>query len=413
MSIEGPIDMYMLGLSSNYKTFSAGFLVLMALSIFIESPVIDLLSTCTTLGSSKQRYAALSKWTWIMMATVFAVHSLVAFTPIYDFICLKVMGIDPVVAEATRLPFQIMAPWSALVGWRRYLHGIMIRHGNTKPISVGTAVRIISLSLTSFLLIRLTPLEGLNAVAIAMVAAVGAESAFIHWASRKTIALLPDRPDEDIKLARLAAFHLPLTASTMVMLLSPVLITRALSESSDSVLAQAGWQTAASIIWVFRSVSFALPEAVISLYKPEHAKKLRKFCLSVGFLTTGILAIFHLTSFDQFWFRNIFNASLETTATARLTLVSSLLLPFLGSTMAFFRGVLTAHHITSARLVAIAVSILSLVISLEVGLGLGWAGVIVGSFGLTIAQFMENTSLAILLYLQKKKHPEKFETAEI
>lgn len=408
MSIEGPIDMFMLGLSSNYKMFSAGFLVLMALAIFIESPVIDLLSTSTTLGSSRQRWIVLSRWTWIMMATVFLIHGVVAFTPVYDLLTKQIMGVDTLVAEATRIPFQIMTPWSALVGWRRYLHGIMIRHGNTIPISVGTLVRIFSLSFTGIILIQLTPINGLNAVAIAMVAAVGAESLFIHIASRKTISNLPDIPEEKISIQSLAKFHLPLTASTMVMLASPVLITRALSRSQDQVLAMAGWQTAASLVWVFRSVSFALPEAVISLYNPENALKLKKFCLSVGLLTTGLIVLFHVTWFDNFWFRQVFQASPETSAIARLALLSSSLLPFLGSTMSYFRGVLTAHHVTTARLVAIAVSIIVLALSLELGLFWGWSGVVVGAFGVTFAQFMENSSLMLLFTHYKRKFPHKF-----
>ena len=410
MAVEGPADMAMLGLAPDYKINASGFLLVLGLSIWIESPVIDLLSTTTTLGSSRQRWVTLSGFTWLMMLTVATVHGLVAFTPLYDAVTRGLMGVNQEIADASRVPLQIMTPWSALVGWRRYLHGFQIKHGDTKPITVGTLIRITALCLTGFPLIYFTNISGLEAVSYAMVAAVGAESLFTHIISRRVINNLPDRPEETITFGRLAKFHLPLTASTMVMLSSPVLVTRALARAGNQELTLAGWQTASSMIWIFRSMTFALPEAVISLYNPgEPEKLLRRFCLTMGFGLTGLMVLFHLTGLDGLWFAGVYGTNPDTTAVSRMAFLACAALPALGAVMSFYRGVLTAHHVTWVRILAIAVAVVALFISLEVGLAFGWAGVVVGAFGLSVAQFAENGALAYALRQYAKKNPEKFE----
>lgn len=402
--------MVLLGLSPDYKTSAAGILLIMGLSIWIESPVIDLLSTSTTLGTSRERWVALSKWTWIMMATVCSVHALVAFTPLFDMVTGQVMGVERDITNASRLAFQIMTPWSALVGWRRYLHGIMIKHGHTKPVSYGTVSRLVALCSVGFVLLRFTGIHGLTAVGIAMVAAIFTETMFIHFASRPTIKRLPSRPEERISIRELASFHLPLTASTLVMLSSPVLVTRSLARGEDQKTNLAAWQTAFTVMWMFRSVTFALPEAVISLYSPGHGERvLKKFCLTMGVGLSGIMVLAHLVNLDGFCFTHFFNASTETSQIARQAFLACSILPLASAMMAYYRGVLTAHHVTVARLTAIAASIAALFIGLEAAILAGVVGVLVPSIGLTVAQFVENVTLSSLLRKFVAKNPGRFE----
>lgn len=407
MAIEAPTSMAVLGLRPDTTINNAAMLLLFAIAIFIESPVIDLLSTSTTLGTTKERWQSLSKFVWLMMAVVTVTHASVMFTPLYDVV-VNLMKADTVVADAARLPLQIMTPWSALVGWRRYLQGIMIKQGVTRPISVGTFVRILMIALVGFGLAFTTPLNGLVIVAIGLICSVGSEAMFIHFASRSVITNLPSDPDSHMSIKQLSAFHFPLTASTMLMLTTPVIIAAALNRAPSPLIASAAWQVAGSVIWIFRSVTFALPEAVISLYDPGAGKKLLlRFCLTVGAVLSLTMIVFHFAGIDFLVFRHIYNAETEPATMAKIAIFACFAMPLANALMSYYRGALTAHHITWARMIGIAVGLVSLLVALGIGIKLGWLGVINVGVGSTFALFMEALALGLSYRIWSKNNAGK------
>ncbi len=78
-------------------------------------------------------------WTNVFV-TIVAVA--VAFTPLYLWIVLSVMRIPPHIARAAHPGMQIMTLWSAAIGVRRFLQGVLIRYGRTRWIGIGTAARL-------------------------------------------------------------------------------------------------------------------------------------------------------------------------------------------------------------------------------------------------------------------------------
>ncbi|MCB0826448.1 MAG: hypothetical protein KDC26_09680 [Armatimonadetes bacterium] len=407
MAIEAPTSMAVLGLKPNITVNNAAMLLLFAIAIFIESPVIDLLSTSTTLGTTRERWQSLSQFAWFMMGVVTITHAGVMFTPLYDAV-VELMKAKPEVADAAKLPLQIMTPWSALVGWRRYLQGIMIKQGVTRPISVGTLVRVLMIALVGFGLAFTTQLNGLVIVAIGLICSVGSEAMFIHFASRPVIAKLPSDPDSHMSVKQLSAFHFPLTASTMLMLTTPVIIASALNRAPSPLIASAAWQVAGSLIWIFRSMTFALPEAVISLYDPGAGKKLLlRFCMIVGGVLSLTMIVFHFAGIDYLVFRHIYNAESEPAQMAKIAILSCVAMPIVNALMSYYRGALTAHHITWARIIGIAVGLVSLLVGLGVGIKLGWLGVIYAGIGSTFAVLMEATALGVCYRIWSKNDAKK------
>ncbi len=361
MALEGPASTAIVSGLPDKTVQTAGLQVLMSLSIMIESPVIDLLTTSTTFAKSAQAFRTIRRFAWLMMALVAVVHSLVAFTPLYDFATLSLLQLDPEVAEATRRPAQIMALWSAMVGWRRFLHGVMIRHGDTQPISFGTLVRLATVAAVGFGLARCVPgIPGLEAAAWALLASVFAESAFIHFVSRRVVRplLRGELHDADAaapSLGQTFKFHAPLTASTFLMISSMPLVTFALARLPDAVVSLAAWQAAMSLGWLFRAATFALPEVVIALYtSPEREEALRKFCLSVGAVLSGIVLVFSLSGLDRWVFLNLMHVEPVVAERASLAILLTAPLPILSSAMALSRGLLTSLHATTPRLWGIA-----------------------------------------------------------
>jgi len=394
MAIEAPIALSVISRMANAEISTAAFQPLMALALWIESPVIDLLTTATTLGKDRQHYHQLSRFVLKVMLWVTVVHTLVAATPLYWVVTEQIIGLKPAIAETARTGLILMIPWSAFIGWRRYLQGLMIRNGQTRLIGFGTAVRMTTMGVVAGTLYFLSNLESIPIVAAALVCGVGAEAAFAHWASRRTIQNDLDFDDPTLKpltQKSIFKFHVPLTLTTMVTLLGQPLVSAALARSPSSTLALASFQVASAIIWLHRTVVFALPEVVITLYRDEQSmEKLRRFCIYIGFATTAVMAFTAFTNLDSFIFKRVLGETNEDVVhMAHLALKLSCFLPMIGALQSYLRGTLAAHHLTVSRLTAIAISMVCLIGMLILGVALQWEGVVTSSVALTTAMLAE------------------------
>lgn len=245
MAVEGPISMILLNRSEDAVIAVNAFAMVLVLAIWIEGPVIDLLSTATTKARNRQHFQTLQTFSLLVMAGVTLVHGLVGFTPLWWWVTETLLGAKRDVAEAGRLPFQIMLFWSAFIGWRRFRQGVAIRHGETKVVGVGTMIRMVTLITTGFTLFNLADLPGAVVVAWAFLASVVVESIFIHFATNGVIQthLYGARPEEDrppLTLRDLTAFHTPLALSTVVMLAAPNLVIAAINRMPEPLLGVSG-----------------------------------------------------------------------------------------------------------------------------------------------------------------------------
>lgn len=407
MAVESPLSVRIIAGAADFEVNVAAFGLIMGLSIWIESPVIDLLATSTTLAKCRQAFLQLRKFTLILMGLVTVFHAAVALSPLFDWITVGLLGVPQRVADVGRLAMIIMIPWSALIGWRRFLQGVLIRQGRTRLITFATIFRALSLLIVGFSLLALTELPGVVIAAIALVCSVAAEAVLVHVVSRSEVQRLMqieqiDSPPPTLK--KLWKFHSPLTASTLVMLTSPLLITRALAGTVDPLLALAAWPVATAILFPFRTITFALPEVVIALYKDaDSARKLLRFCLAVGIFCTLAVVAFVISGFDKAFFINAQQATPTIAAAASLALLSSAALPVIGAAMGYVRGMLTAHHKTVHRFIAIIVAVAMLLVGLQVGTALGWPGVAVAGAALTFGHLCELLVLSIGWWHAKRR----------
>ena len=394
MAIESPISIGLISRLPNSEINTAAFPILMSLALFIESPVIDLLSTSTTLAKRRQNYEQLTRFALYLIALVTFVHALVAFTPLFDIVVFNLIGAPKPVGEALRTAFAIMVPWSGFIGWRRYLQGILIRHGRTRLVGFGTLVRVSAMFLGGFLLFRVTELPGIVIAACALILSVASESIFVTWASRQVIRqhfTQDTGPNDDpLTMEKLMRFHLPLTATTLVMFLGNPMVNAALSRSPQPELSLAGWQVAATLMWMMRTIVYALPEVVITLQGSEQAnRQLFRFCLGTGLICTSVMIFFAVTHLDQLFFVDVLETQPTIAAVAHVAFLAACPLPLIGALQSYVRGMLTSKHLTVSRLYAIQVSLVTLIVMLVIGVVLKWPGVVTAVVGMTVSQTLE------------------------
>lgn len=404
MAIESPVAIAIISRLPNSNLNTAAFLIVMGLALWIESPVIDLLSTSTTLAKSHKNYIKLRTFALALMGWVTLAHFLVAWTPLYWFVSETLLHIRPEVAEAARIGLCIMVPWSAFIGWRRFHQGILIRFGRTKRIGFGTLLRMATMAAVGILLCSFGNISGIAIAATALLCSVAAEAIYVHFAAKSTIRefLVHEAAAdaEELTTAKLLKFHFPLTATTAVMMLGSPVVAAALARAPNAVLAMAGWQVAQSLIWLHRTIVFALPEVVITLYKnKESAYKLKRFCIGVGLATSGALFLTGITRLDVAVFERVLHATPETTGIAHIAFLAASATPFLGALQSYVRGMLTAHHLTVARFTAVLVSMGCLAALLALTVVFNIAGVLSAAIALTITLAAE---LLVLVYAWRR-----------
>ncbi len=399
MAAESPICTGFVNRLPDQRVQLAALLILFGTSLFIESPVIDLLATSTTLARNRQNYGAIRRFALWMMALAGGVHVLVAATPLFDVVFKGLLLQSDDVANALRLPMLIMIPWSPAIGWRRHMQGLLIRNGITKPIGIGTSLRVSSVLTIATLLFLTHRLPGAVVAACAMASSVSIEAVYMHYVVHR---VLPDirwseEPHANLGQRDLARFHFPLTASTMVMLTAGPLTGRALAQSPHSLLALDSWQVASTLIFLLRTVTFALPEVVIANWREgQGARLLSRFCIGVGLSMSLLIVVMWLTSLDKTFFERATLATPDVAGMARQAFLLCALLPLVNAGTSYVKGILTAHHVTVSRLAGTGGSVLTLLAVLSLGVSLRWPGVNTAAIGVTLSQLMEFLVLATL-----------------
>ena len=397
MSAETPVSTAVINRLPNAEPNLAAFLAVLALSLFIESPVIDLLATSTTLATDSARFRAVRRFTVWLMVWVTVVHALVALTPLYDVVAYQLVNLPREVGELARWPMAVMIPWSAAIGWRRFHQGLLIRSGRTRAIGIGTALRLVSISSVGVLGLLDGRFTGVQVAALALVVSVVVESLYVWRAAGSTVSRLLAVPasGEGLTTRTLLSFHLPMAASTMVVLTSMPLVTRFLASGPDALLAMNGWQVSIALSFLMRTITLALPEVVISLSgRPGSEPLLRRFCLTTGWSLVGLSVLFAVLRVDVWWFTRVLGASAEVAEAAHVGFWACCLLPLGNAGSSYVRGRLTAMHATKPRLWAIGVNICFLVGSMVGLAAAGVHGVLMAAGALTLSLFAEWAVLA-------------------
>ena len=153
------------------------------LSLIIEAPIIMLLAASTALSRDRQAYGLIYRF---MLASGFLLtllHALLAFTPLFDLVVVGLLNPPAEVVEPARWGLMMMLPFTWSIAYRRFHQGLLIRHGRSLAVSVGTVVRLLALVTGVLVGLRLG-LPGIVVGTMGIAAGVLTEAAFIGWQVR-------------------------------------------------------------------------------------------------------------------------------------------------------------------------------------------------------------------------------------
>jgi hypothetical protein len=403
MALEGPITNGTLARLPNPAVNIAAFGITMSLAITIESPVIMLLATTTALARDTQAYAKLKRFTLALMAITTAGIGLVAWSPLYDLVVRQAIGAPGPIADAAQPGLRIMLFWSAVIAWRRFRQGVLIRHGLTRLVGYGTVIRMAATFAGAVGLALLSDWPGVWVGAAGLMAGVIAEMVFIQIVTTPVVKRIPapaDRageanPEIDLSYRAIVGYHVPLAATSLLLLFTQPIIGAALARTPHPEGALAAWPVVSGLLFIFRSPGLAIPEVGIALLGERGAAPaLRRFCLTVGACAAAVFVLMAFTPLAGLYLTGVIGLEPGLAAIAIPGIQVALAIPFLITVQGWLRGRLMHLRVTPPITLAMFTHLATLGLALTAGVAMGLPGVPMAAVSLTLAMMVEASLLA-------------------
>ena len=390
MSVELPIiNAVVARLSGAEINLAAYGGIIYPLSLIIEAPIINLLAASTALSKDWESYRRLQKIMLWMGGALTVIHALIAFTPLYDVIVNVILHSPPEIVEPGRIGLMFMLPWSFSIGYRRFQHGAMIRHGRSRLVGQTTMVRLLTVSAVLAVGYFLKTIPGATLAGMAQGLGVLVEAGYAGVMVRKLYPEIKRAPQVETPLTvrRFTKFYIPLALTSFIGLLWQPIISASISRMPNPLESLAVWSVISGLFFMFRSPGMAFNEAVVALLGENNAYKvLRKFGSFAALGTFGIVLIFVLTPLSQLWLSVISNLRPEMAADARVALALGLPLTFLTMFISFFQGIIVNEEKTGAIAEAVVIFLATMGIVLAVGIVTqAFRGVYVAATSFTLA----------------------------
>lgn len=268
----------------------------MQLSLCIESPVIMLLASSLAFVHSKETYAVTRKLTVILCWYCTALTFLAGWTPLLDIVAHQWLGFPMETVEASRVPLRIMLFWSAAIGWRRFLQGILIHQGQSQRLVHGTLLRLTAIFITTVTLARTYAMGGAAIAATAIMVGVLVESVYVTFVSRAAVTAVTDLrcgSDSKLLMQKLIRFHTPLAATSLLGLIVQPVVSQYLAGRPNSFVSLAVWPVLFGIVLELRGWGISVQELAVGRLKQKRSTErgIWMFSLFVGLLTSAIVVL--------------------------------------------------------------------------------------------------------------------------
>lgn len=360
MGVELPMVAAVMSRMADPKVQLAAYgSVVFPVALVIEAPIIMLLAASTALCSDRDSYVKVRRFMLRAGACLTALHVLVAFTPLYDVVARDLMGAPDDVAEAGRLGLCLLTPWTWSIAYRRFQQGVLIRFERSRPVTIGTGVRLAANALTMAALVAWGGLPGVAVAAAGVSAGVLAEAAFIGWSVQPVLReRLGPAPPRAVPLTRAAFldFYVPLALTPLMTLLVQPVGAAAMNRMPDALDSTAAWPGVHGLVFLTRSAPLAFHEVVVALLGAVGARRaLGRFTFALTAISTGLLALMALTPLGRIWFEDISNFPPEVAELSAQALFFAMLMPGFTTLQSWYTGALVHDGRTRPITEAVAV----------------------------------------------------------
>ena len=355
--------------------------VVFPLALIIEAPIIMLLAASTALSKDTASYQKIYRFMMWAGGSLTALHFLLAFTPLFYPVVVRLMGVPDEIVEPARLGLMIMIPWTWTIAYRRYHQGVLIRFGYSRAVGVGTIIRLASNAamMTFFLILdRLNNslvIPGIVVGTSGIAAGVTAEAIYAGLRVRPVLrGELQQAPTVEPTLTWriFFAFYIPLVLTAVINMLAQPAGPAAISRMPFALESLAALPVVSGLTFMFRSLGFAYNEVVVALLDERGSTaSLRRFAMMLaGGATLGITLV-AATPLSTFWFAQVSGLDPELAALARGGLWAAILWPGLSVLQNWFQGVLVNERKTYPVTISVVILVAATIAALFTGIAIG------------------------------------------
>ncbi len=347
--------------------------VVFPIALIIESPIIMLLAASTALSRDWASYLKIRRFMMSAGAALTVLHILLAFTPLYDLVLVRLLSPPAPIIEPARLGLMLMVPWTWAIAYRRFNQGVLIRFGHSHSVGLGTIVRL-SVNLFVLSVGYGLHMPGIVVATSAVSLGVIGEALYIGWRVRPVLKTQLQRAPalaEPLTWSAFAHFYLPLVMTSLLTLLALPLGSAAMSRMPQALDSLAVWPALSGLLFLLRSVGIAYNEVVVALLEePQAIVSLRRFAYRVAAVTTILPLLLAVTPLGGLWFAQFSGLAPELAALAQWALGLGFLLPGLTVLQSYFQGILMHDRRTRGITEAVMFSLLTSAAFL--GMGIAW-----------------------------------------
>lgn len=347
----------------------AAFGISFSFALFVEGPVIMLLTAGTALPEDKQSYDRLLQFTHVLVVGLTALHLIIAAPPVYRLLVEVVIGAPPGIIEQSREAFLLLTPWSGLIAYRRLWQGVLIKYDRTAVVPVTIAARLVVT--TGILLIGLVlgRYEGAYVGAVALSCGVFTAAVVAYGFVRSTIRrhLSEPTPEADpLTWSDLLEFYVPLALTPLIMLAARPLLSIGLARARDPLASLAVWPVVMSFLFVGRSIAVSYQEAVVALLDDRQSfAALQRFTMGLALVLGGLFAVAAVTPIARVWYADVSGLSQRLTDFSLMPTVVLALVPGLAALISWQRGLLI--HVKRTRPITESVALNVVVLLVVMG----------------------------------------------
>ncbi|MBN9399419.1 MAG: hypothetical protein J0I17_04500 ['Candidatus Kapabacteria' thiocyanatum] len=355
MAVESPILTSVIARLDVPMYNLAAYGVAVALAMFIEAPVIMLLSTSVALAKDRLAVEALRAFTRRINIIVTVGMIVVCIPPVYDLIVHQVIRIPDEVSRLMYRGLVCMIPWPAAIGYRRFYQGLLIRNGFTRRVAYGTVVRLFTMAFSASVLVLFSPFDGVVIGTVSLTSGVILEAWATRWMARSTLRALrrqdpaacaPPPTTRDI-----LRFYMPLALTSIVGFVVTPMLAFFMGRARLPVESLAVLPVVDSFVFLFRSFGFSYQEVGIALLGEgnRHYTAIRKVGVMIIVGTTVALGLVAFTPLSEVIYAGVYGLKPELADFAVEPTMILILLPMLSVLYSLQRAVL----ITARRNVAV------------------------------------------------------------
>ncbi len=368
MAVEQPALAGVMARLSDPERNLAAFGLTFSLALFVEAPVIMLLTAGTALAQGPRSYRRLLHFTHAMALVLTGLHLLLALTPLYRLLLQKVIGAPEEVIELSRISFLLMTPWTSAIAYRRLWQGVLIRFERTQVVPVTIAARLaVSAGVLGVgLFLGRFPGAYVGAVALSLGVIAGAVSAYLYARPYIRSRLSGPAPaGDDLSYRELLRFYVPLALTSLITLTAQPLLATGLARGPEPLISLAVWPVVSSFLFLGMSIGLSFQEAVVALLQDRASyRELRRFTGRLALGLSGLFLLAAATPFAHWWYAEVYGLAPHLVGFAIRPTLILVAVPGLGVLISWQRGILIHFKRTQAITQSVVTSVLLLFLAM-------------------------------------------------